>query len=101
MLNQDGMTVISGRPGKKRRREKHRSRYSPEPLGSSQGSCRPHKRKRKHKSMDSPVSSGTTNTSSTSISDNEPRQPLKICVSIFLYELYFVVNFNLRSIFFF
>uniref|UniRef100_A0A1B6M4F6 PHD finger protein 14 n=1 Tax=Graphocephala atropunctata TaxID=36148 RepID=A0A1B6M4F6_9HEMI len=44
--------VVSGRSGKKRRREKHH-RYSPEPTGSSQV-ARPHKRKRKRKSVETP-----------------------------------------------
>lgn len=40
--------VISSRSGKKRRRDKHRSRYSPEVSGSG----KEHKRKRKKKSFD-------------------------------------------------
>lgn len=39
--------VISSKSGKKRRRDKHRSRYSPEV-----GSMKEHKRKRKKKSLD-------------------------------------------------
>lgn len=39
--------VISSKSGKKRRRDKHRSRYSPEV-----GSTKEHKRKRKKKSLD-------------------------------------------------
>lgn len=51
MLNSsiDGQTmIISSRSGKKRRRDKHRSRYSPDTLKSS----KEHKRKRKKKSLD-------------------------------------------------
>lgn len=40
--------VITSRSGKKRRRDKHRSRYSPE----FSGSTKEHKRKRKKKSID-------------------------------------------------
>lgn len=40
--------VITSRSGKKRRRDKHRSRYSPE----FSGSTKEHKRKRKKKSLD-------------------------------------------------
>ncbi|XP_018330448.1 PHD finger protein 14 isoform X2 [Agrilus planipennis] len=42
------MMVISSKSGKKRRREKHRSRYSP----TLEGSSKEHKRKRKKKSLD-------------------------------------------------
>ncbi|XP_046684321.1 PHD finger protein 14 isoform X1 [Homalodisca vitripennis] len=45
--------VVSGRSGKKRRREKHH-RYSPSELPGSNQGVKPHKRKRKHKSIDTP-----------------------------------------------
>lgn len=48
--------VISSKSGKKRRRDKHRSRYSPELGGGGgsggNGSVKEHKRKRKKKSLD-------------------------------------------------
>lgn len=45
----EGQTmIISSRSGKKRRRDKHRSRYSPD----ADGSIKEHKRKRKKKSLD-------------------------------------------------
>lgn len=67
-------TVV--RSAKKRRREKHH-RYSPEPTGSQ--NARPHKRKRKHKSVEFIETTKT---------DGEPRPALKICVCTYLYSRY-------------
>lgn len=56
---------------KKRRREKHRTRYSPEYMPSQNVVGKHHNRKRKHKSLD------------TSSETEAPRQGIKLFVSIF------------------
>lgn len=70
----DPNTTGSVRSGKKRRREKHH-RYSPEPAGSSQV-ARPHKRKRKRKSVETPEAEGEQN-----------RPALKIFVSVLSWNM--------------
>ena len=71
--------VIAGEPkkNKKRRRDKHRARYSPEPL-SSQNTGKHHSRKRKRKSSDLPGE------------QEPPRQGIKLFVSIRLKKRIFV-----------
>lgn len=48
-MNSDNVYIIGGKSGKKRRRDKHRSRYSPE---DGTNPSKEHKRKRKKKSLD-------------------------------------------------
>lgn len=55
---------------KKRRREKHRTRYSPEYTPSQNVVGKHHNRKRKHKSLD------------TSSETDAPRQGIKLFVSV-------------------
>lgn len=68
--------VISSKSGKKRRRDKHRSRYSPEV-----GSTREHKRKRKKKSLD------------IENPNPHPRITIKVCVIPNCCYITKVVNF--------
>lgn len=70
LVEDKNVLVEDSKKNKKRRRDKHRARYSPE-FVSAQGSGRHHSRKRKRKSSDLPGE------------QEPPRQGIKLFVSIF------------------